>query len=60
MVLVMFYWESWGSAIHVDVTLTGSTYLKMYTCQIQPFMETTVYSVMVEDPLGRKMLTVMQ
>ncbi|KAK3519768.1 hypothetical protein QTP70_003892 [Hemibagrus guttatus] len=36
----MFCWETLGPAIHVDVTLTRSTYLSIVADHVHPFMET--------------------
>ena len=36
----LFCWETLGPAIHVDVTLTRTTYLSIVTDHVHPFMET--------------------
>ncbi|KAK3561744.1 hypothetical protein QTP86_012991 [Hemibagrus guttatus] len=36
----MFCWETLGPAVHVDVTLTRSTYLSIVADHVHPFMET--------------------
>ncbi|MCI4395292.1 hypothetical protein PGIGA_G00178730 [Pangasianodon gigas] len=36
----MFCWETLGSGIHVDVTLTCTTYLNIVADQVYPFMVT--------------------
>ena len=40
MLWVMFCWETLGPAIHVDVTLTHTTYLSIVADHVHPFMET--------------------
>lgn len=35
----MFCWETLGSAIHVDITLTCATYLNIEADQVHPFVE---------------------
>ncbi|KAK3561066.1 hypothetical protein QTP86_026371 [Hemibagrus guttatus] len=40
MLWAMFCWETVGPAIHMDVTLTCSTYLSIVADRIHPFMET--------------------
>ncbi|KAK3535233.1 hypothetical protein QTP70_005025 [Hemibagrus guttatus] len=40
MLWSMFCWETLGPAIHVDVTLTRSTYLSIVAEHLNPFMET--------------------
>ncbi|KAK3534421.1 hypothetical protein QTP86_015225, partial [Hemibagrus guttatus] len=40
MLWAMFCWETLGPAIHVDVTVTHSTYLNIVTDHVHPFMET--------------------
>lgn len=39
-----FCWETLGSGIHVDVTLTKTTYLNIIAGQVHPFMESRVYN----------------
>ena len=39
MLWAMFCWETLGSAIHVDVTLTCATYLSITADHVHPFME---------------------
>ncbi|KAK3518122.1 hypothetical protein QTP70_033217 [Hemibagrus guttatus] len=39
MLWAMFCWENLGSAIHVDVTLTHTTYLSNVADHVHPFME---------------------
>ncbi|KAK3530022.1 hypothetical protein QTP86_009926 [Hemibagrus guttatus] len=36
----MFCWETLGPAVHVDVTVTRSTYLSIVADRVHPFMET--------------------
>ncbi|KAK3560711.1 hypothetical protein QTP86_014737, partial [Hemibagrus guttatus] len=36
----MFCWETLGPAVHVDVTVTRSTYLSIVADHVHPFMET--------------------
>ncbi|KAK3513336.1 hypothetical protein QTP70_012369 [Hemibagrus guttatus] len=36
----MFYWETLGPAVHVDVNVTRSTYLSIVADHVHPFMET--------------------
>ena len=36
----MFFWETLGPAIHVDVPLTRTTYLSIVADHVLPFMET--------------------
>ena len=40
MLWAMFCWETLGPAIHVDVTLTRTTYLSIVADHVHPFMET--------------------
>ncbi|KAK3522147.1 hypothetical protein QTP70_026962 [Hemibagrus guttatus] len=40
MLWAMFCWETLGPAIHVDVTVTCSTYLSIAADHLHPFMET--------------------
>ncbi|KAK3524459.1 hypothetical protein QTP70_029308, partial [Hemibagrus guttatus] len=40
MLWAMFCWETLGPAIHVDVTLTSTTYLSIVADHVHPFMET--------------------
>ncbi|KAK3519542.1 hypothetical protein QTP70_035066, partial [Hemibagrus guttatus] len=40
MLWAMFCWETLGPAVHVDVTVTRSTYLSIVTDHVHPFMET--------------------
>ncbi|KAK3562392.1 hypothetical protein QTP86_033531, partial [Hemibagrus guttatus] len=40
MVWAMFCWETLGPAIHVDATLTCTTYLSIVADHVHPFMET--------------------
>ncbi|KAK3515693.1 hypothetical protein QTP70_028532 [Hemibagrus guttatus] len=40
MFWAMFCWETFSSAIHVDVTLTCTTYLSTAADHVHPFMET--------------------
>ncbi|KAK3566845.1 hypothetical protein QTP86_004548 [Hemibagrus guttatus] len=40
MLWAMFCWETLGHAIHVDVTLTRTTYLSIAADHVHPFMET--------------------
>ncbi|KAK3530443.1 hypothetical protein QTP86_024354 [Hemibagrus guttatus] len=40
MLWAMSCWETLGPAIHVDVTLTHTTYLSVVADHVQPFMET--------------------
>ncbi|KAE8297395.1 Transposable element Tcb1 transposase Transposable element Barney transposase [Larimichthys crocea] len=40
MLWAMFCWETLGPVIHVDVTLTPTTYLNIVTDHVHPFMET--------------------
>jgi len=40
MLWATFCWETLGPAIHVDVTLTRTTYLTIVADQVHPFMET--------------------
>ncbi|KAK3564923.1 hypothetical protein QTP86_031044 [Hemibagrus guttatus] len=40
MLWAMFCWETLGPAIHVDVTLTRTTYLSIVTDHVHPLMET--------------------
>jgi len=40
MLWAMFCWETMGPAIHVDVTLTRTTYLSIVADYVHPFMET--------------------
>jgi len=40
MLWAMFFWETLGTAIHVDVTLTRTTYLSIVVDRVHPFMET--------------------
>lgn len=40
MLWAMFCWETLGLAIHVDVTLTRTTYLSIVADHVHPFMET--------------------
>lgn len=39
MLWAMFCWETLGSAIHVDITLTCATYLNIEADQVHPFVE---------------------
>ncbi len=38
MLWAMFCWETLGPGIHVDVTLTRTTYLNIVADQVHPFM----------------------
>ena len=38
MLWAMFFWETLGPGIHVDVNLTCATYLNMVVDQVHPFM----------------------
>ena len=40
MLWAMFCWETLGPAIHVDVTLTRTTYQSIVADHVHPFMET--------------------
>ncbi|KAK3528244.1 hypothetical protein QTP86_027960, partial [Hemibagrus guttatus] len=40
MLWAMFCWETLGPAIHVDITLTCTTYLNNAADHVHPFMET--------------------
>ena len=40
MLWTMFCWETLGPGIHVDVTLTRTTYLNIVADQVHPFMAT--------------------
>ncbi|KAK3519048.1 hypothetical protein QTP70_016372 [Hemibagrus guttatus] len=40
MLWAMFCWETLGPAVHVDVTLTRSTYLSIVADHVHSFMET--------------------
>ncbi|KAK3570021.1 hypothetical protein QTP86_009164 [Hemibagrus guttatus] len=39
MLWAMLCWETWGPVIHVDVTLTRTTYLSIVAEHVHPFME---------------------
>ena len=40
MLSSMFCWETLGTPIHVDVTLTRTSYLSIVADHVHPFMET--------------------
>ena len=54
MLWAMFYWETSGPAIHVDVTLTRTTCLSIVADHEQPFMDTV--SLMAVASFSRKRL----
>ena len=39
MLWPVFCWETLGPAIHVDVTLTRTTYISIVAYHVHPFME---------------------